>query len=161
MNKANQYIFGGLLIFVILLFVAGLWIGQGSQASNKFWAATKVACLPLGHQNLEVHIHPVLTLSVNGQNEVLPADIGITSDCMAEIHTHDESGQIHIESLDGDKARKFTLGDFFAVWNKPIEREGFESEVTVNGEKVEKPAELILKDLDQIKITYTSSSTQP
>jgi hypothetical protein len=33
------------------------------------------------------------------------------------LHTHDESGKIHIEA---PKLRDFTLGQFFDIWNKKL-----------------------------------------
>lgn len=36
------------------------------------------------------------------------------------IHTHDDTGIIHIES---PVKRDFTLADFFAVWNKPFSKD--------------------------------------
>lgn len=46
-------------------------------------------------------------------------DIGISkeSKCLYWIHTHDETGKIHIES---PLIRKFTLGDFFDIWGQPL-----------------------------------------
>lgn len=161
MNKANLFIFGGLAVFIVLIVVLGTFFDRQelSATTATFWRETEIACLPLGHQNLEVHIHPSLSILVDGQQETIPADIGITDDCMAEIHTHDESGQIHVESLNADKASQFTLSDFFKVWGREVQREGYVTAITVNGLKVDKASDLIFKDLDQIVINYTSSST--
>src|SRR5207244_304602 len=63
----------------------------------------------------QFHIHPHLDIVILGQKQEIPADIGIVAGCMNPIHTHDQSGQIHIES---PEKRDFILADFFAVWNK-------------------------------------------
>lgn len=62
-----------------------------------------------------LHIHPQLKLEVRGKQIPVPANIGISSgdQTMAALHTHDESGTVHVES---PVVRKYTLGEFFDVW---------------------------------------------
>ncbi|HEV8387413.1 MAG TPA: hypothetical protein VGQ03_07305 [Nitrososphaera sp.] len=77
---------------------------------------------------LVMHIHSQIELRNSGQNVVLPAEIGIASELwhdhsldqfgpsralLAPIHTHDESGTIHIESV---VKRDYTLGEFLSIW---------------------------------------------
>jgi hypothetical protein len=80
-----------------------------------------------------VHIHAHLAIFVNGQEEQVPLGVGIgqpwqVSDsdegpfvddgsCFYWIHTHTEDGIVHIES---PIRRRFTLGDFFAIWQMPL-----------------------------------------
>lgn len=80
-----------------------------------------------------VHIHVHLAIFVNGQEQQIPFGIGIgqpwqVSDsdegpfvddgsCFYWLHTHTEDGIIHIES---PTRRRFTLGDFFAIWQQPL-----------------------------------------
>ncbi|MGN6628789.1 MAG: hypothetical protein ACTHKJ_02820, partial [Candidatus Nitrosocosmicus sp.] len=52
-----------------------------------------------------------------GQNFTLPALIGITNDCLYWMHTHDETGIIHIES---PIQKNFTLGEFFDIWKQKL-----------------------------------------
>jgi hypothetical protein len=49
----------------------------------------------------------------------VPANIGIDlqHQCLYWLHTHDDTGIIHIESPD---ARTFTLGQFFDIWGQPL-----------------------------------------
>ncbi len=61
-----------------------------------------------------IHIHPHLTIISNGNNAIVPADIGILSTCLYWIHTHDSSGTIHIES---PVVKNYTLGQFIDIWN--------------------------------------------
>jgi hypothetical protein len=79
------------------------------------------------------HVHAHLTIYVNGKQKLLPYGVGIVPPYQLQqtadgpfvaggskfywLHTHDESGVIHIES---PVQRTFTLGDFFAVWNQPL-----------------------------------------
>jgi hypothetical protein len=61
------------------------------------------------------HTHQHLDLFVDGQQVVVPTDIGIdrATGVLSPIHTHDAAGVIHIES---PVVRDFTLGEFFDVW---------------------------------------------
>ncbi len=62
-----------------------------------------------------LHHHDHLDLYVNGRKVVVPALVGIdqTAGFLTELHTHDTSGIIHIES---PAQRSFTLGQFFCEW---------------------------------------------
>ena len=66
-----------------------------------------------------VHFHPLLKLFVNGKQIPVPANIGIdpTQDAMqmAGLHTHDTSGTIHVEGVNGAR-----LGQFFRIWGVPL-----------------------------------------
>ncbi|MBV9579497.1 MAG: hypothetical protein JO057_12995 [Chloroflexi bacterium] len=80
-----------------------------------------------------VHIHMHLAIFVNGQEEQIPYGIGIgqpwqitgsdegpfvvDGSCFYWIHTHTADGVVHIES---PLRRRFTLGDFFAIWQMPL-----------------------------------------
>ena len=80
-----------------------------------------------------VHIHVHVAIFVNGQEEQVPLGIGIgqpwqvsdTPDgpfvtdgsCFYWLHTHTEDGVVHIES---PIRRRFSLGDFFAIWQTPL-----------------------------------------
>ncbi len=61
------------------------------------------------------HIHAHLDIFINGVHFIVPSEIGITGACFYWLHTHDESGIIHIEA---PMLRDFTLGQFFDIWNK-------------------------------------------
>jgi hypothetical protein len=72
------------------------------------------------------HYHPRLTIIINGQQQVIPADIGIPLDSNGNpagyypIHTHDASGTIHVESPVA--GHTFFLHDFFDVWGMPFDQ---------------------------------------
>jgi hypothetical protein len=68
-----------------------------------------------GHNGLVMHFHVHLDIFVNGKHVKVPAFVGINlgGNYLTELHTHDARGVIHIEA---QKARSFTLGQFFAEW---------------------------------------------
>src|SRR5215211_2872721 len=55
-------------------------------------------------------------ITINNQSYPIPAGIGIVpNNCIYWIHTHDDSGLIHIES---PVKKEFTLGQFLDIWNR-------------------------------------------
>jgi hypothetical protein len=64
-----------------------------------------------------MHEHSNLQIYVHGEPQPVPTDIGIdTSDSpayVASLHSHDDTGTIHMES---SVSRTFTLGEFFDIW---------------------------------------------
>lgn len=67
-------------------------------------------------EHLVYHNHTMLMLKNNNQNVTIPAGIGIIpNNCIFWLHTHDDSGIIHVES---PSQTSFTLGQFLQVWNK-------------------------------------------
>ncbi|HEX8967791.1 MAG TPA: hypothetical protein VF937_07930 [Chloroflexota bacterium] len=80
-----------------------------------------------------VHLHVHLAIFVDGEEQQIPFGVGIgqpwqVSDsdqgpfvddgaCFYWIHTHTEDGVVHIES---PVRRRFTLGDFFAIWQMAL-----------------------------------------
>jgi hypothetical protein len=80
------------------------------------------------------HIHAHLAIYDNGAQKLLPYGVGIVPPYQLQptqdgsefvaggskfywLHTHDETGVIHIES---PVQRTFTLGNFFDVWHQPL-----------------------------------------
>lgn len=120
----------------------------------------EVALLCTTDMATEFHIHPNLTIIINGQKQEIPPNIGINVTCMNSIHTHEGGGVIHVES---PIQRDFTLSDFFAVWDKPFDSQNilsFQTDdahtivVSVNGEIVDTFENTILRDKDDIVISY-------
>jgi hypothetical protein len=109
---------------------------------------------------LAEHIHPHLTIYVNGKKQTVPALVGLTSTGWLPLHTHDASGTIHVEStVDYD----FTLGEFFAVWGQqlsPTNVLGLHSDkthrvtMTVNGHASKAFGSLIMHDGDNIVLRW-------
>ena len=68
----------------------------------------------LSAEGTVLHIHQHLDLYVDGKKVALPAGIGIYDNSwITEVHVHDTSGVIHVES---PKQRDFTLGQLFGEW---------------------------------------------
>ena len=68
-------------------------------------------------QSETCHTHALLTVYRNGVRLALPDSIGRGTGCNYEMHTHDGSGVLHIET---DVPRTFTLGQFLSLWGQGI-----------------------------------------
>jgi hypothetical protein len=90
---------------------------------------------------------------VDGAEIKVPANIGIAPDGrMRVIHTHDETGVIHIES---PKHMEFTFGDFLKIWGKNLNSTCFDRycgriRFTANGVEVADPLNYVLRDKDEL-----------
>lgn len=156
--KSNGKYIVGVLVLIIL---GGLvWSMINKEAAPvTYWNNTSIKCLPGGHTNLALHIHPDMKIFVDGVEEVIPANIGLDGTCMAEVHTHDATGKIHIETAEVSSV-SHVLGDFFTAWGKSLERDGFVVTVTADGVVVENPLALVLKDHQQIAVNYQKKVAQ-
>jgi hypothetical protein len=93
----------------------------------------------------------------------VPAGIGIDTRAgtISPLHTHDDSGVIHVES---PTESTFSLAQFFAEWQVVLSASqlvglrttnGVELLAYVNGQQVPgNPGALILHDHDQIALVY-------
>ena len=111
-------------VVVIGLIVLSIFIGISlAVTSNKLLPSYSTALSVDGIQcntseQLLFHIHAHLDVFVNGQLMYIPPQIGIIPDkCIYWLHTHDNSGIIHIES---PIKRDFTLGQFFDLWKTKL-----------------------------------------
>jgi hypothetical protein len=80
-------------------------------------------------EQLLFHVHAHLDIFVDGAQKLLAAGIGIGpplqfqsgfvtgGSCFSWLHTHDETGVIHVES---PVQRAYNLGNFFDIWGLPL-----------------------------------------
>ncbi len=138
---------------VVVLGVLFVYPRLGGNRSGSIGSG--VPCL-VPNVPLTQHIHPVLTITVDGVREEIPANIGL-AECERAVHTHDDASQgiVHVESQD---RRVYVLGDFMSVWNKSLVREGRTLTATADGVQVEDPATLILKDGQDIRLEYNTTN---
>ncbi len=114
-KKIKRFIVIGLVIVVV--------IGIGvAVASSKFLSSSSAEAQTIdgiqcnAAEQLVFHNHAHLDLFIHGQPYTIPSQVGIVpGKCIYWLHTHDDSGVIHIES---PVTRNFTLGQFFDIWKK-------------------------------------------
>jgi hypothetical protein len=122
-----------------------------------------------------IHWHPQLSIYIKGQKQVIPANIGIGKQyanskwydpmmSMTDFHTHDTSGELHWEVMEGPVTRDHvTLKAFFEVWGKTFNanqifdaKNGPDETVkmTVNGQPNTEFNNYQVKDKDKIEVRY-------
>jgi hypothetical protein len=104
-----------------------------------------------------LHIHQHLDIFVNGKHEIVPQGVGIyDGQFLTELHTHDPTGILHVES---PVAKHFDLGQFFGVWGVRLNARcvgGYCDPLTpwtvyVNGQPYTgDPGELVLREHQEI-----------
>ena len=74
----------------------------------------------LRREGTVLHHHEHLDLYVNGRAVTVPAFVGVDQKdgFLTELHTHDASGIVHVES---PLQRSFTLGQFFCEWGVKLD----------------------------------------
>jgi hypothetical protein len=116
----------------------------------------------INHESISYHVHPTLSIVVDGIAQAVPANIGITATCMHPIHTHAADGVLHLES---PQPRDFKLKEFFLVWGQVFNKnqilgyvrgQNDELTLTVDGSLSNDWENLILKDKQKIIISYSS-----
>tara|TARA_B100000941_G_scaffold88028_1_gene60939 strand:+ start:407 stop:928 length:522 start_codon:yes stop_codon:yes gene_type:complete len=117
------------------------------------------------HNSLATHEHVQLTIIINGTQVEIGPNIGIGDpgcDGMKGIHTHDDSGRLHIETPSPMPA---PLGAFFEIWGESFSEQQIlghyadnEHEVVlkINGEVNSLYEEYLMKDGDIVDIEYRS-----
>ncbi len=112
----------------------------------------------LGTEGTVIHIHQHLDIYVDGKHVTLPALIGIDDNAfLTELHTHDNSGILHVES---PTQRSFILGQAFGEWGVKLTPTCISTlcgklSWWVNGKKMpagSNPAQLVLKAHQEIVI---------
>jgi len=142
--------------FLILLLVPS---GDAPEAEE--WEITSV-CLD-GHNGLVTHTHVSLSIEIDGEQYPVGPNVGI-SDSMCEgmrgVHTHDDSGTLHIETPSPMDA---PLGAFFQIWGKEFSEsqiidsivdKNTEIVMFVNGESSDQFGSYLMQDGDVIEIVY-------
>lgn len=150
-KETSTWVWVGIIVVAVALM---MWGARAQQTNAGTWEDTDVACLGGGHQNAMQHIHANLSVTVDGEPQSIPSGVGINADCMAETHTHDASGEIHVETADTNAV--LTLEDFMTVWDQPFsDSEEYEKTITVNGEEFEEET-YGFADGDVVEVSYRS-----
>jgi hypothetical protein len=133
-----------------------------STASPSSLTIDGIECERREHSDFHIHSH--LDIFINDEKSTIPSDIGIIPNtCLYWLHTHEDSGVIHIES---PVNRTFTLVQFFHIWGERLSNNQiFDNmvednktlSVYINGKKVSDGTEygqIPLGKYDEIAIVY-------
>ena len=120
-----------------------------------------------GHNEIVAHDHATLRIIIDGSEVAIPANVGIDDswcDGMRGIHTHDETGKLHIET---PTAMNAPVGAFFEIWGETFNEnqilnqvadEDSEVAMYVNGELSDQYQDQVIHNNDIIEIHYRDRS---
>lgn len=139
------------------MFIAAYILWQKEyRSTDTFWRDTSIPCILRAPSYIDVFSSVQLSIYVDGAPQPIPADIGFSPKCVAQIHTHDTTGRIHLQRT----VRPVTLSDFFTVAGIPFEQKDHLLSVIVNGKDDTKNiGSYTLQNGDVIVVTYTTTST--
>lgn len=103
------------------------------------------------HTGVGMHIHTRLKIFIKGEEFKIPANVGVTAACMRPVHTHDESGTLHLEF---PNKTNVALGAFFKIWEKPLSEFGINPKMKVNSAENNEFENYIMRDGDQIELFF-------
>ncbi|HEX2174229.1 MAG TPA: hypothetical protein VHL09_17490 [Dehalococcoidia bacterium] len=151
-----MWVVTGLIVAGVVGFIVLASRGGGGDGTA---SAATIECSR--NEYFNHHVHANLRIYVNGQNVPVPANVGIRTDCLYWLHTHDSSGTIHVEA---PRTANYTLGQFFQVWEKtlsPTELMGYQVDdqhqikAFVDGQEYTgDPAQIPLKGRSVITLQY-------
>lgn len=129
----------------------------------------KMIGLPaLSEEGTNLHSHQHIRIFIKGNSIQVPSEIGSPPQYITTIHTHDTTGEIHIES---PTVQTFTLGQFFDVWGVRFSSKCIGSycedqqnsvKVFVDGKAVTgDPRTMALADQQEIVVAYGTAEQLP
>ncbi len=150
-------------IWIATIIVLSLLV-TGSLALFKQKNSSTINEENLNIPSAPIHWHPQLTIRINGQEQLIPVNIGLGGNVHQPIHTHETDGTIHMEN-NKPTLSTVTLGSFFKIWGKKFNKECIFEYCTdkgnitmyVNGQKNEQFGDYIMRDKDKILIDYVST----
>ncbi len=154
--KILTFSFGALFMATSIMSTLSYFLWKEEHTINStYWKNTTVTCVSHLHGYKNDHGSAKLTIKIDGMSQSIPEGIGISPECIADIHTHDNTGRLHLHLH--ENAERATLNDFFAVAETQIERAGYNYIVTINGEDyTDQISTYELANKDEIVVTYTS-----
>jgi hypothetical protein len=109
------FVGASVVVSTIALDFSFLVVKDGFSSTLNLTPVDGIRCDTMEFTKFHVHAH--LDIIVDGKPFIVPSQIGIDPDgrCLYWLHTHDNSGIIHIES---PIEREFTIGNFIDIWGQ-------------------------------------------
>lgn len=95
---------------ILLLTAAFVFISSQPAITSDVIASSEIPKLP-------IHWHPILTIKINGQQQTIPANLGLAG-VHQPIHTHDSTGVLHYENNNPTQENMRLRYFFEKVWRK-------------------------------------------
>jgi len=126
------------------------------------WSAALQKSDPNTISTKGIHWHPQLHIFVDGEEQVIPENIGLMHGHQP-MHTHDEDagdGVMHLEFDGLVKQNDVRLKQFFTVWGKGFDDFGTLVRMTVNGKESMEYEEYVLQHEDIINLYYETLDSE-
>ena len=161
MDQAQVFLAAGLVC--TLAFASFVLLDSESKTDGiPDWEVLEV-CLA-DHSGSFSHIHATKSVTIIGNNILIPDEVGITDDVcpngMRGVHTHDDTGRLHIET---PGAMDAPVGAFFTIWGEQFDdthilnkvaNDNNEVVMFVNGQQNFEYENYVMEDGDVIEIEY-------
>lgn len=166
----GKILIGMLIIFGIVLGSGSVTISIAQAQQDNDQSLLSSDTDNSTNEPIIMHIHPHIAIMVDGKQIVIPKDIGISPllwkehtldkfgmqampemgmSGMAPLHTHDDSGIIHVESTTN---RNYTLGEFLNIWGG-LNFENKLVNATIDGKPITDYNNVILGDNQKIELS--------
>jgi hypothetical protein len=118
----------GVLVIAFFAYFVMAQGRQGQTSANAAYPAIDGATCDT-NEHFDIHIHAHLSIYIDGKPASIPAQVGIAPDgsCLYWLHTHDNSGVIHIEAPNGFSV---TLKNFLDVWGGRFSQLNYSSQLS-------------------------------
>lgn len=150
-------VIGGIGLLTLAILVGGVFLV--SKTENPSVPESEIV------ERNGLHWHPKLTVTIKGQKQEIPANLGIGA-VHQKLHTHDQDakdGVIHMEMKGLVTKDETKLENFFRIWGKKFSSaEIFDKtngsdgivKMLINGEESKDFENYKMRDGDQIEIKY-------
>ena len=124
----------------------------------------------LSAEGAVMHIHQHVDIFIDGKPVPVPANVGINQfgGFISDIHVHDATGVIHVES---PKVQTFTLGQFFDIWGVKFTKDSIGGYVASGGKALKvysngalysgDPRQLTLVQHQEIAVIFGTDQEAP
>ena len=159
----EKFLFSGAIISTVFFVILTI-TGNTELIENNSWEIEETCIGGSSHSSGISHTHSTLSIFIDGDEISIPQNIGIQdSECpdgMRGIHTHDDTGRLHIETPSQIDA---PVGAFFNIWGETFNSEQIFDNVANSSKEVvmlvndvinDEFENYIMLDGDKIEIFY-------
>ncbi|NMJ87649.1 MAG: hypothetical protein EX285_07425 [Thaumarchaeota archaeon] len=136
-----------MILLALIAIIAGIVtniIAQQTRSQNPLYQ-----CIESDYLSYDVYL--TISTNIDGKPVEIPDNIGILEDCLSPVHTHDNSGLVHVVY---DRPYEFRLGHFLWYWGFNIQQ--YDATVYVNGIEQDKYMDVVLRNNMSIVIDFKS-----
>jgi hypothetical protein len=170
-------VFMGIGMFSLVILIGSVWFfsAPGTKEQKQMNNLTFTGSDNEIVSQQGIHWHPKLAIYIKGKKQEIPNNVGIgiqhgnskfydSMMSMADIHTHDSTGVLHWEVMQGPVRKGYLrLGNLFEIWGKNFSSTALfdkknapegKVKMTVNGKNNTEFENYKIHDGDNIEIRY-------